>query len=102
QSTITNTSGPISNCGTLLVENSTISNNQGIGISNFTGTVIVRNSTITKNSSGGQGQFVGGGIHTLQGIGSVNIENSIITRNTGYGGTPQDCSGTITSDGHNI
>ena len=82
------------------MENSTISNNQGAGIRNFTGAVIIQNSTITKNSNSNAGQFVAGGIESTSG--SVHIQNSILADNTGYGKSPQDCVGNIISDGQNI
>ncbi len=103
QSTVMNMSnGGLRSCGTLIIENSTITNNRGIGISNFTGTVNIKNSTIIKNTSDGWGQGVGGGIDTLSGTGTVTLQNTILTGNTGYGEAPQDCSGTPTSNGNNI
>ena len=67
------------NLGTLMVRNSTISNNQaktnGGGISNG-GILTVINSTLTGNSAGEQGGGIGGGF-----VGSVTVINSTIAGN---------------------
>ncbi len=101
QSSISNitTLPAIDNCGTLLLENSTVSNNERIGIRNYVGTVFIQNSTIAQNANLYY-HYDGGGISSTNG--SVTIQNSILAENTGNGGIAQDCSGDITSSGHNI
>ena len=78
--------------GTLMLSNSTVSGNtagSGGGIINFN-TVTVNDSTISGNTAGS-----GGGIFS---DGTAELTNSIIASNNSGG----DCSGTITSLGHNL
>lgn len=84
--------GGIGNTGMLTVTNSTLSNNvasAGGGIYNEGGTVYVTNSTLSGNSANG------GGISNEGGV--VYVTNSIVAQNN-----PGDCSGAITSLGHNL
>jgi hypothetical protein len=82
--------GPV--YGTMTLINSTLSGNsadEGGGIGNW-GTMTVINSTLSGNSAG-----AGGGIHNE---GTMTVTNSIIANSSGGA----DCSGPITSLGHNI
>ncbi|NIP85808.1 MAG: hypothetical protein GTO03_09700 [Planctomycetales bacterium] len=115
--------GGIYNSGTLTVTNSTVSSNttgdgggahswagrggDGGGIYN-SGTLMVANSTVSGNTTGAGGCISwngcvrtgpGGGISAG---GTVNVENTIIAGNTDPGGDPDDCSGTLTSQGYNL
>jgi CSLREA domain-containing protein len=118
--------GGIYNSGPLMVANSTISDNttgngggcaawfgsggdggDGGGIYN-SGTLMVANSTVSGNTTGdGASNLwnthnrtgIGGGISAG---GTVNVENTIIAGNTDPGGDPDDCSGTLTSQGYNL
>jgi hypothetical protein len=105
--------GGIYNAGAMTVTNSTLSGNTaasvdthpggGGGIYNtyawvsgdlIYGTMTVINSTISGNSAG-----EGGGIYNDgAGVGVVQVINSVIANSSGGA----DCSGTITSLGHNI
>ena len=81
--------------GTVTINNSTISNNTAEfftgGIGNDTGGFIfINNSTIAGNSSG----LSKGGIGNS---GTMTLKNTIVADNT-----QDDCSGTVTSAGHNL
>ena len=87
-------SGGIINQGTLTVNNSTVSGNtaagSGGGIRNVGLLLTLNNSTVSDNSA-----VAGGGIR-----GGATLKNTIVANNTaGFGG---DCSGIITSAGHNL
>ena len=73
----------IFNEGTLTLNNSTLSGNSatfsGGGIHNFNGEVVVNNSTIINNQVSGYGG--GGGIHNTSN-GTVNLNNSTLSDNT--------------------
>ena len=94
--------GGIFNDGTLTVVNTTVSGNvngtgfggAGAGMRNA-GVVTLINSTV----SGNQSQTFGGGIETSEG--DVQLQNTIVAGNTART-SDADCSGTITSLGHNI
>lgn len=82
---------------TISANSSTGSTSAGGGILNLTGaTVTLTNVTITGN---GAGSFGGGGIKN-NGTGAVNVKSTIVAGNTSSSGP--DCSGTITSQGHNL
>ena len=95
--------GGISNRGTLTIANSTISHNtatadHGGGILNGEssypfGTVNLINSTVTENTAVNEG----GGIRNFD---TVELVNTIIALNTGT--SAPDCSGSLTSLGHNL
>jgi len=90
--------GGIANFGTLIITNSTFSDNigskSGGGIANFGGgTLSITNSTFSSNSSSG----FGGGIANF---GTLRVTNSIIAKNTAPTGL--DCSGPLSSLGHNL
>ena len=92
----------ISNSGILVIQNSTTSGNlrgtgQGGGIVNTgSGTIVINNSTISYN----QGLFAGGIIS--EGT-QITFQNSIISRNMStYYSTEANCSGTINSLGYNL
>jgi CSLREA domain-containing protein len=82
--------------GTLAMVNSTISGNAtngtGGGIWNENGQVTLNNLTIANNSAGS-----GGGIANT---GALTFTNTIVAAN--IGGSAPDCSGTLTSGGHNL
>jgi hypothetical protein len=101
ENTAFNFGGGIKNNGTAILRNSTISGNQidsrGGGISNG-GLLTINNTTIVDNHSGG----VGGGIDNyLWGPGVVDIQNSIIAKNTATNSGP-DCTGILTSHDYNL
>lgn len=90
---------------TVTITNSTISRNianlGGGGISN-SGTLIISNSTISGNTAADPSTFGssnGGGI--LAQSGSVNIKNTIVAGNTAFNSGP-DVSGAFTSFGFNL
>jgi CSLREA domain-containing protein len=87
--------GGIFNGGTMTVNNSTVSGNgagDGGGILNF-GTATLTSSTVSGNTA----PSTGGGISNFTGA-SATLKNTIVA-NSPSGG---DCSGIITSDGHNL
>ena len=94
----------IQNSGALIIINSTISRNGSVfgpgGLDNFSGTVTITNSTIANNGER-QGVTTGG---ILNARGTVALQNTILARNTsGLGdSTSSDCSGPVTSLGHNL
>ncbi|MCL4267849.1 MAG: CSLREA domain-containing protein [Anaerolineae bacterium] len=81
--------------GTILLLNSTVSNNIALritgGINSFGGTVQVINSTITYNSS--NGPSAGG----ISGYGSVTLAHSIVAHNSEI-----NCGNIVTSLGYNL
>jgi len=95
--------GGIANlAGTLTLTNSTVSGNttaaQGGGIYNWVeGTTTLTNSTISGNTAATHG----GGIVIESG--TVTFKNTIVAGNH-HGGSvvPNDCTGTLTSQGHNL
>ena len=104
--TVSNNSpgGGIYNYGNLTLTNSTISNNVGDdsngpgGIYNsLDGILILNSSTVTGNMSSGSG----GGIFNIGfGNGTVTLQNSIVAGNTSSHGA--DCTGTVGSLGYNL
>jgi hypothetical protein len=100
--------GGIWNRGTLVITNTTIAENSndlsffapgGDGIANDAGTLLVINSTLADNF--GEPSFGrGGGILNLNESGTVLLQNTLLARNTE--GTGPDCSGPVTSLGHNL
>ena len=120
--------GGIRNNGTLTVTNSTISGNSagsnGGGIENNAGTLTVTNSTISGNSSGASGGGIdnkdtatvanstisgnadsqsgeggGGAIRNAGGGAVASLKNTIVANSMPSG---TNCSGSITSQGHNL
>jgi len=90
--------GGIGNGGTLILNNSTVSGNASDahgGIVNQ-GVLELNNSTVADNSAGGSGIGPTGGIRN-HGGGVATLKNTIVADNTG-----SDCSGEITSAGHNL
>lgn len=83
--------GGVRNEGTTFINNSTISNNKAVvdeaGIDNESGVLRLSSSTVANN--------VGGGIGSRGS--DVRIQNSIVS-----GNSPDDCRGTIHSNGYNI
>lgn len=102
--------GIVTGGGNVTVTNSTISGNtaggNGGGIANFGSTYTLTNVTITNNvadnDNNGLGNGVGNGGGIFNGSGTVNLLNTIVGSNTDRGGQAPDCSGTITSQGHNL
>ncbi len=98
--------GGIDNAGSLVVVNSTLSGNQtdydGGGLAN-TGTAELNNVTIANNraDADGNGNGYGGGIYQT---GTLTLRNSLVGDNLlGTSATSTiDCSGTLTSAGHNL
>jgi hypothetical protein len=87
--------GGIESAGLLIMNNSTVYGNKSVGgvgggIVNDSGTVMISSSTI----SGNEAQYGGGGISNGA---TVNIQNSIVSDNTGG-----NCDGTFTSLGYNL
>jgi hypothetical protein len=117
--------GGIANTGTLTLTNSTVSDNVGLdyggGISNSnTGTLLLINSTVSDNGAPSYGGGIdnggvltlknstvsdnesvleGGGIRNFNG-GTGELSHTIVAGNRA--GTGSDCSGTLTSQGHNL
>jgi len=95
--------GGIYNRGALTINNSTISGNvanapgwgAGGGICNYSDTLTLHNTTVAHNSARS-----GGGIAALQDV--VILENSIVAENINIGGSHSDCTGNVTSAGHNL
>ncbi len=73
---------------TLTVEDSTISDNTGLGIGNGRGSVSISNSRLTGNSGGGFGATHGG----------LQITGSVIAWNSGLGGVSTGDSGGVISN----
>jgi len=83
----------LNNGGTLGLNNDTLSANtasNGGGIYNSAGTVIISHNTFSNNVASS-----GGGIYNYLGI--VNTKNTILA-----GNTPNNCVGTMTSQGYNL
>jgi CSLREA domain-containing protein len=93
-----NEGGGILNQGTLNLTNSTVSGNSGVntggGIDNLAGTLSLANSTVSGNSAA---FGAGGGIVNYPAA-VATVKNTIVANSTSGG----DCSGTITSLGHNL
>jgi CSLREA domain-containing protein len=89
--------GAISNLGFLNMHNCTISGNSSSiaagGIDSVLGTATLNNVTVAENSGS-----TSGGIDSQ---GGVEFQNTILALNL-HNGEPSDCSGTITSTGHNL
>jgi hypothetical protein len=96
--------GGLANHGTVIIANSTIADNfsptvGGAGMWNF-GTLTLMNSTVAHNDA--RGDF-GGGIQSDGG--SVLLRNSIVADNQSNVVPPYvspNCTGVITSEGHNL
>lgn len=116
--------GGIESSGPLTLERVTVSRNLGTGLSLGTGATAVTNSTISLNRSpvghggihttagpltlknttvAGNSGPLGGGI-VADGPGSVTLDNTIVSGNTDTDATvvSPDCSGALTSGGHNL
>ncbi|HEY7159867.1 MAG TPA: choice-of-anchor Q domain-containing protein [Acidobacteriota bacterium] len=93
----TQSAGGIANLGSLNIRNCTVSGNFSSaavgGIDSALGTATLNNVTITGNSG-----TTSGGLDSQVG---VSLENTILALNLNNG-QPSDCSGTITSNGHNL
>lgn len=95
--------GGISNSGTLVLINSTVSGNtatawNGGGVLNF-GTLKLRNATITNNAAAGSVFAAGGGIYNDPSE-VVLMNNTILAGNSAE--NRPNCSGPITSEDHNL
>jgi hypothetical protein len=100
--------GGLSNSGLAILTNSTVAGNQGGspgggggGLRNTgTGTLLLTNSTVADNRTPAAG--AGG----LDADGAVTLQNTILARNIGGDGPPEeagvDCFGRVTSLGHNL
>ena len=102
--------GGIINLGVLTMRDSTVVGNDasgnfggGLYATPFAGPMTLVNVTIADNRVGtGNGFGFGGGLANASSA-SVTITNTLIARNgTGPSGSGPDCSGTITSLGHNL
>jgi hypothetical protein len=86
---------------TMTLMNSTVAKNRGSfgvgGIAN-TGHLTIKNSTIANNSTLPNGA-VGGLLNTSSG--TLELQNTIVAHNLGFGGAP-DCLGEIISLGNNL
>ncbi|OAI41579.1 hypothetical protein AYO38_00675 [bacterium SCGC AG-212-C10] len=104
--TSTGDGGGINSEKQLTIINSTISGNSADGsaggIRNSGGPVTLTNITITGNTADNDndGSGNGGGIATSSGV--LNFINTILGGNTDKGGQAPECSGTLTSGGHNL
>ncbi len=88
----------ITNC-TISNNHATKNNSNGGGIISKNGTLNLNNSTVYGNDIG-TGTGTGGGIYRY--TGTVSIKNTIIAGNIKGTSTPDDCGGTITSNGYNL
>jgi hypothetical protein len=103
--------GGVANVGTMTIANSTVSGNRanantGGGVFQaFTGGALsLTNATITGNiaDANDTGSGFGGGLGAF-GSGVVSVVNTIIAGNrVGRGGAAADCSGVLSSLGHNL
>lgn len=82
-----NLANGLTNAGSATVVNSTLTNNQGAGLSSG-GSANIVNTTVAGNQGGGL-------VNT--GIFLVAIHNTLLA-----GNSPQNCSGSLTSLGHNL
>lgn len=93
--------GAISNAGTLAISNSTISGNSAFGhgggiFQSFSGlTLALQNVTIAENTA----RLQGGGVMVMGA--TPSLVNTIAGANSAGAGGP-DCSGTLSSQGHNL
>jgi hypothetical protein len=91
--------GGIANGGTLTLMNTTVAENIGPrigGIANG-GTLTLMNTTVADNRP-----VDAGGVGGLANLGGTAVlSNTLLARNTAEGGAP-DCSGAVTSQGHNL
>jgi hypothetical protein len=89
--------GGIHNTGTMSLIDSTVSGNSagdvGGGIDN-SGTLFLQNTTIAENTAKSSGGLAN---HNV-----ANIQNSILAGNSDSSQGPSDCSGTLSSLGHNL
>jgi hypothetical protein len=101
--------GGIINVGTLVMSDSTVvantaSGNFGGGLyqTPYAGTLALANVTIADNQAGVGKPYAQGGGLANAGAALVTIVNTLIAGNVSGPGTAPDCSGTITSLGHNL
>jgi hypothetical protein len=88
--------GAIANGGTLLLQNVTVSGNQGAaGALHSSGNATLENATIARNHATGDGGGLSGS------AASFTLRNTIVALNTAAGSGP-DCAGGFTSQGHNL
>ncbi|MDR3576001.1 MAG: choice-of-anchor Q domain-containing protein [Anaerolineaceae bacterium] len=90
----------ILNQGNLTLINATITNATSIGLDNKSGTSSLTNVTVAQNMqfNSYSGAHLGNGIQNE--IGTVTLKNTIVALNRSFGS--YDCSGNITSLGHNL
>ena len=92
--------GGIYNSGSLTITNSTLSGNTattGGGLYAYAAAVTLNNVTVVSNTvTSGDG----GGIQRF--AGAVTLLNTLLAGNTDLGGQAPDCSGLLTSLGHNL
>ena len=99
--------GGISNFGTVALSDTTVSGNQadlnGGGIANAGGTATITSSTITANRADADNNETGDGGGVFRSGGTVSIGNTILAGNDdGLNFHHPDCSGEVTSNGHNF
>jgi CSLREA domain-containing protein len=94
----------ITSAGTLVVVNSTLSGNLATfsgGALLSSGSASLYNVTVANNTAGNGGvSGSGGGINVVGG--TMTIRNSIVADNVNLVGSSEDCTGTLTSEGHNL
>jgi hypothetical protein len=98
--------GGLANVGTATITNTTFAQNSGNfgggDLSNM-GRARLLNTTFAENTAGSLSRGVGGGITNF---GDLEMENTIVARNefvlNGFPVGPADCSGPVTSLGHNL
>jgi len=109
--TSTGNGGGITNDEAMTITNSTISGNtadeDGGGIINTggvgSGAVTLMNVTITNNTADGDNDGAGNGGGIFSSAGDVtNLVNTVLAGNQDRGGQTPDCSGPLTSQGHNL
>lgn len=100
--------GAIANVGTLAITNSTLSDNlanaDGGGLSTTNGLVELNNVTITDNTADGDSKAGGNGGGIFRSAGNLSLSNTIVAGNHDASAIQKypDCSGILTSQGHNL
>jgi len=103
---VTQDGGGIYNTGTMTITNSTISGNgadgTGGGIVASFGTLTLNNVTIANNTADKNADSFGDGGGIRNNSSLAYMKNILVAGNVDTGGQAPDCSGTMTSLGHNL
>jgi CSLREA domain-containing protein len=91
-----NGAGAIANSGALLLQNVTVSGNQGmVGAVHSSGSATLQNATVARNHASGNGGGIAGT------AANFSLRNTLLAANTADG-NGQDCAGGFTSQGTNL